>query len=81
MPSATDVNLGYGFISPIYCSKAKKVILFYYKVFFFRNSGCFWKLEFFACLFGKILVLKNYQMLKDRENSVKVFRKVSNSQK
>ena len=25
MPSATDVNLGYGFISPIYCSKAKKV--------------------------------------------------------
>ena len=35
MPSATDVNLGYGFISPIYCSKAKKVILFYYKVFYF----------------------------------------------
>ena len=41
MPSATDVNLGYGFISPIYCSKAKKVILFYYKVFFFEIQDVF----------------------------------------
>ena len=41
MPSATDVHLGYGFISPIYCSKAKKVILFYYKVFFFEIQDVF----------------------------------------
>ena len=29
MPSATDVNLGYGVISPIYNKAKKKVELFY----------------------------------------------------
>ena len=72
MPSATDVNLGYGFISPIYCSKAKK--------------GDFSSIikNWIFCMskfFEKHLLWKHYQMLKDRENFVKAFKEVSNSQK
>ena len=66
MPSATDVNPGYGVISPIYRSKAKKWI--FLKISIFWTSGFYGNLNF-----------EEYQMLKDQENSVKAKKKVSNS--
>ena len=47
MPSATDVNLGYGVLSPIYRSKAKKwhylENLIFLKIRIFGNYE-FWKI-------------------------------------
>ena len=47
MPSASDVNLGYGFMSPIYCSNAKKgrYILYFEQLNFLTlpTSCCLYK--------------------------------------
>ena len=61
----------------------------FWKIWIFRKIKNFLKICFFLkmfifCMsdfFGKILILKNYQMLKDQENSMNACQKVSNSQK
>ena len=62
MPTPTEVNLGYGVISPIYRSKAKKWI--FLKISIFWTSGFYGNLNF-----------EEYQMLKDQENSVKALKR------
>ena len=46
MPSETDVNLGYGVLSQIYCHNFSIIK----KVEFFGEFRIFWKFEFFVCL-------------------------------
>ena len=67
MPSATDVNLGYGVLSPIYFSKAKNPELLYNKkdLIFLKNL-IFWKKMIFSAIFFKtisIFFFKTFEFL------------------